>query len=66
MYGKTHVGILFIFLVYLFISFDLENVGLASIERSLNWAWSLRGLVIGVSDQTKLAFSFFEALQKHG
>ena len=61
---NTHAG----FIVYLFIGFDLENEMLAwpQWKWSLNWAWSLRGLVLGVSDQTNPACSFFEALQKHG
>ena len=45
---------------FLFIGFDLENVAWPQWKWSLNWAWSLRGLVLGVFDQTKPACFFLK------
>ena len=67
MYGKyTCRYFYYFFLIYLFIGFDLENVGLASMEMVTEV-----GLVVERtcfrgfrSDETSLLF--FEALQKHG
>ena len=60
--ANTHVGIF----IYLFIGFDLENVGFASMEMVTEL-----GLVVEKtcfrgfrSDETSLLI--FEALQKHG
>ena len=61
--ANTHVGI---YLFYLFNVFDLENVCLASMEMVTELDLAVRGIVLGVFDQTKSASSFFEALQKHG
>ena len=65
--AHTHVGIFIYFLfIYLFIGFDLENVGLASMEMVTE-----QGLVVERtcfrgfrSGETSLLI--FEALQKHG
>ena len=61
--ANTPVGNLFI--IYLFIYLlgsILKVLAWPQWKWSLNWAWSLRGLVLGVFDQTKPACSFFEAL----